>query len=107
MSYYSVNKIDDMETLHSLFPSGQADTMNWFFAGTSGVHGSATRIDGLSFIPDDDGFTNNKLTVMVIKPRICSLLYGHIEVTADKLPFLRGLVRSTLASIEKSQRGNV
>lgn len=108
MSHYTVNDaVHSIDDLRAMFPTGQADEMNWCFLSTSGVHGSYTTLDDIERGPDEDGYEDNHVTVLVVAPRMVRCNYGHIEIRAEDIPWLRRLVASTLEAVAKSQRGNV
>lgn len=108
MSHYTVNEtIQTIDDLRAMFPSGEADELNWCFLSTSGVHGSYTSLDDIAAGPDEDGYEDNYVTVLVVAPRMIRCNYGHIEISVHDIPWLRRLVSSTLEAVAKSQRGNV
>lgn len=108
MSHYTVNdSIHSVDDLRSIFPTGEADEMNWCFLSTSGVHGSYTTLDDLEAGPEDDGYEWTSVTVLVVAPRMVRCNYGHIEVGKEDIPWLRRLVSSTLEAVAKSQEGNL
>lgn len=119
-SYYVTDKLESVDELREIFPLGEADAMNWCFLGTSGVHGSSTTLEefearaarGLSFGTNIDAAETHDafamyLTVLVVQPRLVRTLYGEIEIGLGDITFLRGLVRSTVAAVAKSQAGNL
>lgn len=115
-NYYQNYKIDSMADLKSIFPRGEADVMNWCVFSTSGVHGTYLDLDTIEeYYQDPETFVRDehfgepftpKLTVLVIKPRIVSMLYGQIDITQEDIPFLRRLCQSSLEAIRRSQAGN-
>lgn len=107
--HYAVfQSFEDISDLRELFPEGKADEMNWVFLSTSGVHGSYTTLDELESDPDfldDDG--KMRITVLVLHPRLCSIVYGEMRFERGDIPYLRGLARSTVDEITAFSKGNV
>lgn len=103
-SIFGFAEKDGMDVLRSHFPDAKADDMNFVIFSTSGVHGSYTTLkeieesiekygdDGAYEQDDDAGRT---LTVLIVHPRIVCLKYGNVTVTADDLPYLKDLARSS------------
>jgi hypothetical protein len=104
--YYTVRRLHTMADLRRTLPAtGQADARNWGFLSTSGVHGSYATLDEIEAqIAERD--TPPTITVLVLKPRTCTLLYGDIEISLADIPYLRELVRTTLHQVTLSQAGN-
>lgn len=104
-SHYAIGTVESVEELREMFPLGEADELNWLFLSTSGIHGSSTHLETLErhFAPDEPQY----ITVLVVQPRLVRTLYGEIEVGPEDYTFLRGLVRSTLVAVAKSQAGNL
>lgn len=105
--HYKTIKLESMDEVKEIFPDGSADDLNWCVLSTSGVHGSYGVLDDLDFEPDEHGDKNDYITVLIIHPRLVVLRYGTIQVTKADVPYLRGLVKSTLKAIESSQKGNL
>jgi len=94
--------------LKKIFPDGEADRMNFVLFSTSGVHGSYSTIEDIEAslekygilnegdegLPDD--YYGNKLTFLIVHPRIVSLKYGQVEVKALDIPFLKKLRESSI-----------
>lgn len=102
-----------MERLKAIFPLGTADIYNVAVFSTSG-HGSYRTIEDISgfierqdtgFLTADDlelGSGGDLLTVTIYHPRLCSLRIGQVRVTAEDVPWLKRLRKSShgvLASI--------
>jgi len=104
-SHYSIGKLESIDSIRTIFPDGKADDLNWLLLSTSGVHGSYCSIDHVEEEWDDDG--GNYITALVVRPRLVCLQYGEIEIEKKDIPYLRGLVASTLEQIPKTQEGNV
>jgi len=88
-----------------MFPTGEADEMNWCFLSTSGIHGTYRTLDDIE-APDSDD-SPSRITVLVVAPRMVRCGYGDIEVAGEDVPWLRRLVESTLSAVAESQRGNL
>lgn len=110
LHYKVIRSLETMEDIRSNFPDGKADEFNWFFASTSGAHGTYTTIDQIEkswdLSPDDENYRRS-LTVLIVHPRLCVLKFGEVEIRQrDDITFLRGLVSSTIEAIKESQKGN-
>ncbi len=110
--HYKVMQLRTMAELRELFPDGKANDLNWVFLSTSGVHGSYQSLDGV-FSSDarieaqEDGEEFEPMvTVLVVQPRLVVLRYGALHITVEDVPYLRGLVNSTLEAIPGTQIGN-
>lgn len=98
-SNYSTRELETWDHLKSLFPDGEANELNWCFVGTSGVHGSYTKLDRW---PEVDTFT-----VLVVQPRTVAMFYGNLTCRdAEDVRYLRQLVNTTLAAINETQSTN-
>ena len=95
--------------LKEIFPDGEADRMNLVLFSTSGVHGSYSTIEDIEaslekygiLNEDDEGglpddYYGNRLTFLIVHPRIVSLKYGQVEVEASDIPFLKKLRESSI-----------
>jgi hypothetical protein len=85
-----------------------ADEMNWVFLSTSGVHGSYATLDDVTSDPDyldEDGTMS--ITVLIVRPRLVSMVYGTVAITDAHVPILRRLVEETIAAVAGSQAGNM
>ena len=98
MPHYSILAIDQtrgMEALKEMFPEGKCDEMNFVLFGTSGGHGCVGNVDELftegNQTDEDLESGVDKITVLVIQPRLVCLRYGHIVVKPDDIPFLQAL----------------
>jgi len=102
--YYKNRRLEGIEHLKRIFPDGEANDLNWCLLSTSGVHGLYRTLDDLEYSFEEDEVYS--ITALVVMPRIVSMLWGHIEITKDDVPYLRKLVSSSLKFIELSQEGN-
>jgi hypothetical protein len=100
MSHYTVSEIESLDELRELFPTGEADALNWLVLSTSGIHGTYETLD------DVERTGAMEVTVLAIAPRMVRMRYGNVMVTPDDVPWLRRLVNSTLDAIDVSQDGN-
>ena len=109
-SYYSVNKITDITEVKQRINPG-ADTLNWLFLSTSGVHGSYTTLEDLQrhwgTYEDGEPRESHYLTVLVVQPRTVRVWYGEIEIEREDIPWLAEQVKRTLAGVAESQEGNL
>lgn len=102
--HYTNARIEDMDDVRRAFEAdwkdeASADELNWLFVGTSGVHGTAT---GLDAYPDVDEFT-----VLIVRPRTVSCLYGHVEVDDEDVAWLRERIKETIEAVHASQVDNL
>ena len=105
-----------MDQIHSIFDNMTADeySMNWLFLSTSGIHGNYTTLDDIQdWYDDPDSFNasdwlsdTNKpediipfITVLIVQPRLVNMLYGHIRITEEDIPYLRDCNKRTLEII--------
>ncbi|HEY7822984.1 MAG TPA: hypothetical protein VIG24_09135 [Acidimicrobiia bacterium] len=91
---------DGMAALRELFPSGEADELNFVLFSTSGVHGSYTTIDVA-----ESNFTNGVkacVTFLVVQPRLCTVRHGNCLPTSEKdFAFLRKLQESSWQAVQR------
>ena len=108
---YSVFRLDDvsygMAALREIFPTAQANEMNFVLFSTSGVHGTYTLIADIEFDikagVSEEGF--NRLTFLIVQPRLVTLRYGIcLPETLDDIRYLKKL-RET-SSLEASLIGH-
>ena len=111
---YEIAEIRSMQEIYTLFPNGVADGRNWIFLSTGGIHGSDNTIEDAEYIlrgedPDEEPLPNGRtlITVLIVRPAACVLLWGEVQVNLDDLNYLRRLVRSTLENVTDSQGGNI
>lgn len=99
-SDYSVMRLDGdgMLALRALFPTADADSLNFVLFSTSGVHGTYQTIESLeNFIcgNDPDGF--GELTFLIIHPRLVSMRYGVCKPkNMDDISYLKKLRNSSI-----------
>lgn len=103
--YYSVWQLDNMAELRGFFTDETDYEMNWLFVGTSGVHGSYSK---LAEWEESQGTEEplDRITVLVVMPRIVRVLYGDIEITQEDVTWMRGVVDKTLTAINETQYAN-
>ena len=105
------------ETLHKVFENGPNE-MNLLIGSTSGIHGSYVTLDDLEnpnseyrqemeeegfFIDDEEAFT-----VLLIQPRLCSLMYGTIGIhSKEDFNWLRQIIDQSVQEIIRCQKENV
>ena len=83
-----------MAALRKMFPTAQADEMNFVLFSTSGVRGTYTTIKDIEFDikagVSEEGF--NRLTFLIVQPRLVSLRYGVcLPETLDDIQYLKRL----------------
>lgn len=105
--YTNIESIKTIDDLKLIFPDANADEMNWCVFSTGGVHGDNSTLDELETDLDEQYEYPPSLNVLVIRPRMVSILYGYIPITKEDIPYLRKLVNSSLESIKTSQKGNL
>lgn len=111
---YEIKEIRSIQEIYALFPNGIADRRNWIFLSTGGVHGTDNTIDDAEYILrgedlDEEPLPNGRtlITLLIVQPVACVLLWGEVQVNMEDLQYLRKLVRSTLENIVDSQGGNL
>jgi hypothetical protein len=106
--YYAVRRINSIADVHAIFDRDNLDyTLNWLFIGTSGVHGSYASLTDWGADPiDEETGEATKLTILIVKPRTCQLLYGEVPIEAQHIPWLRQVVNRTIEGIVESQQGS-
>lgn len=98
--HHKIEELEGMEHLRLLFADGEADSLNWCFIGTSGIHGTYTK---LNEYPEFEEFT-----VLVLQPRRVTSYYGNVTVQDEQdLKFLKQLVETTIDVIEETQSENL
>ena len=121
-AHYSVYSLGETEkerweTLRTTFENGPNE-MNLLIGSTSGIHGSYATLDDLEnpnseyrqemeeegfFINDEEAFT-----VLVIQPRLCSLMYGTIGIhSKEDFNWLRTTIGNSVAELIKCQTENI
>lgn len=98
---HSIIRIPDdagMKKLRNMFPTAQADDMNFVMFSTSGVHGTYTTLEEIEeeFTGSDHEFC--RLTILIVQPRVVCLHYGTILIEREDIPFLKTL-RATSAKV--------
>ena len=111
--HYTVQELTSIQELRKFFPNGVANELNWILCSTGGIHGNDYSLDDAEYIlrgedPKNLPLPNKKtyITVLYVLPRMCSIMYGEIQVNLEDINYLRRLVRSSLEYINKSQEGN-
>ncbi len=99
--HYSILKIWYMKELRELFPSGEADELNFVLFSTSGVHGHYDTIEDAEMYLEEHPSGKADLTVLVIHPRIVCLRYGTIKVGRYDIPWLKRLRESSWQAVQK------
>ena len=110
-AHYSIFRLSDesygMAALREMFPTAQANEMNFVLFSTSGVHGTYTTIEEIEADikagVGEEGF--NRLTFLIVQPRLVTLRYGVcLPETLDDIQYLKRL-RET-SSLEASLIGH-
>lgn len=96
--HYTNARIESMDDVRRALPDG-ADYLNWLFVGTSGIHGTSTKLDEY---PERQEFT-----VLIVRPRTVSCLYGSVEVDDEDVEWLRENVAKTISMIQETQSQNL
>jgi len=95
--HYSHVQIQSMDDVHRALPDG-VDTLNWLFVGTSGIHGDYGTLDEY---PERDA-----MTVLIVRPRTVSCLYGVVDVDDADVRWLREQCEKTGKAIHEHQLDN-
>lgn len=98
--FYSVSRIsasEAMDVLRAIFPTAQADDLNFVLFSTSGVHGHYGTIeDAEAHLRQPGEDTHHDVTFLVVNPRTVTLRYGNCQPkTQDDIDFLKALRLST------------
>jgi len=99
MQHYNNEEIGSMDDVRRALEGVGVNEDNWLFVGTSGIHGSYTKLDEY---PEIDTFT-----VLIVRPRTVSNLYGRVEVDDEDVAYLREKVSETIDVITETQSANV
>ncbi|HVQ45157.1 MAG TPA: hypothetical protein VMT30_09485 [Candidatus Saccharimonadia bacterium] len=119
MGHYSIGQVTSIEDLHTSFGvDPRPNTLNYVLGSTSGVHGSYASLDDIEACfertcdceggdheYDEEGRAD--FTVLLVRPRLVHLSYGHIEITRGDIPYLRLLITRSMEAIRESQAGNL
>jgi len=105
-NYYKNHCLEGINHLKKIFPDGDANDLNWCVLSTSGVHGTYGTLDDLEKYFSSGELKYLSITALVIMPRVVSMLWGHIDITLEDIPYLRKLVTSSLRFMSESQTGN-
>ncbi len=97
-----------MAGLRQMFPTGQGNELNFVLFSTSGVHGLYTTIEEVeSAVSDEDGYKPEKVTFLIVHPRICCLRHGNcIPKTPEDFEFLKRLRETSWAAVAKIGAGD-
>lgn len=88
-NHYFVYARTAMEHLRKVFPTGEANELNFVLFSTSGVHGTYATIED----SEEDG---GDVTFVIIQPRLCTIHYGTCEPkTKEDYSFLKKLRQSS------------
>lgn len=102
----------DLAFLRLIFPTGEANDLNFLLFSTSGIHGSYTTLEEvesslLKYGPNEppgdewpEDYAPPRVTVLLVQPRIVSMTCGNVAVTLENLPFLKRLRESSWAVIQ-------
>ena len=94
--HYENGKLESFDQVRQSLPDDGPNEDNWIFVGTSGVHGSYTKLDRW---PEQSEFTT-----LIVRPRLVSCLYGHIEIPSEEdYHWLRDAIEQTLSIIQRTQ----
>jgi hypothetical protein len=102
--HYKTIPFKKISEVHQIFAKGINWDNNWCFVGTSGVHGSYTKLDDIEEEIKEEG--NAYVTILVIHPRLCVMKYGELVVTQEDVDRLRSYVDNTIDAIRSTQYRN-
>ena len=78
-----------MEALRVMFPEGDANIWNFVIFSTSGTHGFYTELET---VEKRLGAPDNKLTFLVVCPRVVHMRYGNVvPESQEDIDFLKRL----------------
>lgn len=119
--HYNIFELKDEATGLDLFkqsfpnPSEDISEMNFVLFSTSGVHGSYVSIEeieaGLAKYGDDpefpedvdwpEGWEGNRLTILLVQPRIVGMTYGNVKVKLEDIPYLKALREASWKAVQE------
>lgn len=101
---YAISKLDSIDELKKIFPKSECDELNFILFSTSGIHGNYTTLEeiensfNLGLSKSDDNYCDI-LTVLVIQPRLVSMIYGTIVIEKEDISYLKKLRESSKNAI--------
>lgn len=101
-THYKNIEIKSIDQLRSLFPEGQANYLNFVLFSTDGIHGSNDTIEDCENA-FSEGEKDVNLTVLVIRPRIVSMVYGHVKIDFNDISYLKKLRESSFKVLNEFQ----
>jgi hypothetical protein len=89
-------KSDDMSRLRKIFPTGEANEINFVLFSTSGIHGSYATIEDAEIQWRNKEKKLEEVTFLVVQPRLVHMIYGNcIPESEDDFIFLKKLRQSS------------
>jgi hypothetical protein len=113
------SRINNIQELRDIFVDGVDYELNWLFLSTSGVHGTYQDLKDIeraillgTICPDPEtcecaDCATMAITVLVVQPRRCNLMYGHIDILREDIPWLKEVVKKTIKGVLRSQADNI
>ena len=104
--YYGVKKVAGLDAtvyLRNLFPTGEADELNFVFFSTSGIHGSYITIEEIS----EESLYPAEITYLLIHPRTVAMVYGTLTLrNSSDVAWAKKLRATSLAVVAKIGRAS-
>ena len=117
-AHYNIYQLHGgVETLRHHFPDAEANPWNFVLFSTCGMHGTYTTIEDIEreltksgdafaeSVLDRDGH-RNRLTVLIVQPRLVCLRFGEVEITPADIPFLKKLRDSSYEACNRIGRAD-
>jgi hypothetical protein len=96
------DNVDSMDALRAVFPDGEANPEDWVLFSTSGTHGTYATIEDVEAEVNENGFSFDGLTFIIIHPRSICMKYGRAyPETSDDFAFLKRLRESSIKAVSE------
>lgn len=124
-AHYNTYALTDPElgipALKELFGKDECDDLNFLLLGTSGVHGSYTKLNELEEStkkygfgrwtdeendPPDDRHYSPEITFVVVQPRLVCIRFGNALLRSQEdIDWLRKVARTVTPAVESIMQG--
>ena len=104
----------EMPVLKKWFPKGEANERGMVLFSTGAVHGTDFTIETVEAglrkygdapdFPEDEEpeeWYGNKITILIVQPKLCTLRHGNVRVTLADIPFLKRLRATSRAAFAR------
>lgn len=105
---YKIYQIKSIDEVKRLFPFPEASQDKWLFLSVGGQSGNGISLEALMqmYMSGDTYGDQKRVSLLILLPASMTMYHGYISVPATDIPYLKSLVRSTMASVQRSQQGN-